>query len=186
MNTPYHTYECVKLHMNMNDDTHEWLGRTITKRHSHTNMKDKILIWINMKNSLLHLQCHFFLLKSQSMIEFSRSLLPRSAEKRPMRLSLEIGMKWHSKCNRLFFILIHIASYYFILLHMCRHSCSWVILCIHVLWYGVFICVTWLVHMCGTTLKMQVIFHKRATICRALLQKSHYLWYGVFIYVYMK
>jgi len=184
--------------MNMHDDTHEWLGRTITKRHSHTNMKDKILIWINMKNSLLHLQCHFFLLKSQSMIEFSRSLLPRSAEKRPMRLSLEIEMKWHSKCNRLFFILIHIASYYFILLHMCRHSCSWVILCIHVLWYGVFICVTWLVHMCGTTFKMQVIstkeplfvglFYKRATICDMVYsymsiwskslchpQKSHYL-----------
>ena len=41
--------------------------------------------------TLLHLECHFFNLESQSRIEFSRSLLPRSVEKRPMRLRLEIG-----------------------------------------------------------------------------------------------
>ena len=40
--------------------------------------------------SLLHLECHFFNLESQSMFYFARSLLPRSVEKRPMRLRLEI------------------------------------------------------------------------------------------------
>ena len=30
------------------------------------------------------------------------SLLPRSVEKRPGRLRLEIEIKWHSKCNRLY------------------------------------------------------------------------------------
>ena len=38
--------------------------------------------------SLLHLECHFFKLKSQSMFWFSRSFLPRSVEKRPMKLRL--------------------------------------------------------------------------------------------------
>jgi len=52
--------------------------------------------------SLIHLECHFFILKSQSMIKFSRSLLPRSVEKRPRRLGLEIEIKWHSKYNRLY------------------------------------------------------------------------------------
>jgi len=41
------------------------------------------------KYSPLHLECHFFILKSQSIIEFSRSLLPRSVEKRPKEI--EIG-----------------------------------------------------------------------------------------------
>ena len=35
-------------------------------------------------------------------MQFSRSLLPRSVEKRPRRLWLEIEIKWHSKCNRLY------------------------------------------------------------------------------------
>jgi len=46
--------------------------------------------------SLLHFECHFFNLTSQSVIQFSRSLLQRSVEKRPMRLRLEIKIKWHS------------------------------------------------------------------------------------------
>jgi len=52
--------------------------------------------------SLLYLECHFFILKSQTMFLFSRSLLPRSVEKRPRRLRLEIEFEWHSKCNRLY------------------------------------------------------------------------------------
>jgi len=41
------------------------------------------------------------------MVSFSKlnqsfkSLVPRSVEKRPRRLRLEIELKWHSKCNRL-------------------------------------------------------------------------------------
>ena len=52
--------------------------------------------------SLLHLECQFFSLKSQWLISSSRSLLPRSVEKRPMRLRLEIETKSHSKCNSLY------------------------------------------------------------------------------------
>jgi len=52
--------------------------------------------------SVLHLECHFFILKSESMIWFSRSLLPRSVEKRPRRFKLEIKIQWYSKCNRLY------------------------------------------------------------------------------------
>jgi len=36
------------------------------------------------------------------MIWFNRSLLPRSGEKRPRRLKLEIKIDWHFKCNRLY------------------------------------------------------------------------------------
>jgi len=43
---------------------------------------------------------HFCSLKS--WISVSKSLLPCFIEKRPMRLRLEIEMKWHPKCNRLF------------------------------------------------------------------------------------
>ena len=50
--------------------------------------------------SLLHLECHYFNLKSQSMLQFSRSLLPRSVEKRPVRLALEMKITWHSKYNK--------------------------------------------------------------------------------------
>jgi len=53
-------------------------------------------------HNLLHLKWPFFNLKSQSLMQFSRSLLPRSVEKRPRRLWLEIEIKWHSKCNRLY------------------------------------------------------------------------------------
>jgi len=59
-------------------------------------------VWVACVNSrycLLHSECHFFILYSQSMILFSRSLLPRSVEKRPRRLRLEIEIKWRSKCN---------------------------------------------------------------------------------------
>ena len=42
---------------------------------------------------LLLLECHFFFLKSQSIIYFSMSLLPCSFEKRPMRLRLEIEIE---------------------------------------------------------------------------------------------
>ena len=52
--------------------------------------------------SLLHLECHFFNLKSQSMFKFSRSLLPRSVANRPMRLRLEMKIEWYSKCNGLY------------------------------------------------------------------------------------
>ena len=38
--------------------------------------------------SLLHLECHFLILRSQSIIKFCRSLLPPSVEKRPRRLRL--------------------------------------------------------------------------------------------------
>ena len=52
--------------------------------------------------SLLHLECHFFNLKSQSIIQFSRSLLPRFVEQGPMRMRLETEIQRHSKCNRLY------------------------------------------------------------------------------------
>jgi len=52
--------------------------------------------------SLLHLHSLFFNLNPQSSIQFSRSLLPRSAGNRPIWLRSEIKMKWHSKCNRLY------------------------------------------------------------------------------------
>jgi len=59
-------------------------------------------MYIYYMYSLLHLECHFFILESQSTIYFSRSLLPRSFEKRPRRLRLEIEIQWHSKCKRLY------------------------------------------------------------------------------------
>ena len=67
-----------------------------------------LTIWLNNdeKRMLLHLECHCFNLKSQSIIEFSRSLLPRSVEKRPMRLRSnndEMRMLLHLECP--FFIL---------------------------------------------------------------------------------
>jgi len=36
------------------------------------------------------------------MFKFFKSRLPRSVEKRPMWLRLEITIDWHSKCNRLY------------------------------------------------------------------------------------
>jgi len=47
----------------------------------------------NVQPSLLHLERHFSNLNTQSTILFSSSLLPRSVEKRPMRLRLEIEIK---------------------------------------------------------------------------------------------
>jgi len=49
--------------------------------------------------SLLHVGCHFFNLKSQSIFNFSWSLLPRSVEKKPIRLRLESRIEQNSKCN---------------------------------------------------------------------------------------
>ena len=60
---------------------------------------------INEQYSLLHVECHFFILKSLSMISFSRSLFWRSVEKRPRRLRLEIEIQWHCTCNRLYHLL---------------------------------------------------------------------------------
>jgi len=53
----------------------------------------------HMCYNLLYLECDFFVLISQSMIRVSKSLLPRSVEKRPVGLRLEIGIEWHSKRN---------------------------------------------------------------------------------------
>jgi len=53
--------------------------------------------------SVLHLECHFFILKSHSMIWVFTSLWPRPVEKRPKRSRLEIEIEWHSECNRLNF-----------------------------------------------------------------------------------
>jgi len=44
----------------------------------------------------------FLSFKSQSLISFSMSLLPRSIEKRLMRSRLEFGLESHSTCNRLY------------------------------------------------------------------------------------
>jgi len=84
----------------------------VSKTMSHTDeyicIKDCVFgttdvrICINRLYSLLHLECRFFILKSQSMIWFSGSLLPRSVRTRPRRLRLEIEIEWHSKCNRLY------------------------------------------------------------------------------------
>jgi len=61
--------------------------------------------------SLLHLQCHFFSLKSLSLISFSRSLWPRIVVKRIMRLKLEIPIEWHSQCNLLYTNLSNFTSW---------------------------------------------------------------------------
>jgi len=52
--------------------------------------------------SLLHWECHVFILKSHSLFSFSRSLSPRFTEKRPTKLRLEIEIQWHAECNRLY------------------------------------------------------------------------------------
>ena len=52
--------------------------------------------------SLLHVGCHFFNLKSQSIFNFSWSLLPRSIENQPMRLRLENGIERNSTRNILY------------------------------------------------------------------------------------
>ena len=64
-------------------------------------------------SSQLHSKCHILSLKSQSLIFFSRSLLPRSVENRPMRLRLQIEIGWHSKCNRLKFYFVVTVSGFF-------------------------------------------------------------------------
>jgi len=52
--------------------------------------------------SLLHLECYFLNLKSQSILQFSRSHSPRSVEKGPMRFRFEIENEGRPKCNRLY------------------------------------------------------------------------------------
>jgi len=58
----------------------------------------------DLKNSLLHLECHFFFLTTQSFISFSRSFWPlkRDPQDWDWRLRLEIEIKWRYKCNRLY------------------------------------------------------------------------------------
>jgi len=68
---------------------------------SHTCMNEACQMTM-CNYSLLHLECRFFILKSQLMFWFSRSLLPRSVEKRPRRLRLKTEIEWHSKCKRLY------------------------------------------------------------------------------------
>jgi len=103
-NESCHTHEWVMSHTWMtrwymwhNSCMYSWEIMPLYKWHG----KDECVSQ-NMRYSLLHLECHFFNLESQSIIQFSRSLLPHSVEKRPGRLRLEIEIKWHSKCNRLY------------------------------------------------------------------------------------
>ena len=51
--------------------------------------------------SPLHLECQFFILESQSMIQFPRSLLPRSVDKRPrgFRLRLRLRLRFNDTPN---------------------------------------------------------------------------------------
>jgi len=70
------------------------------KLHKIKNILHQIIQYTTSNHySLQHLERHFFNLKSQSRIFFSRSLSPRSVEKRPMRLRMEIEIQWYSKCN---------------------------------------------------------------------------------------
>jgi len=50
--------------------------------------------------SLLHWECKFLSLVSNSFISFYRSILPRFGKKRPKRWRLEMDIRWHSKCDR--------------------------------------------------------------------------------------
>ena len=47
----------------------------------------------DLKYSLLHLEGHFLILKTQSLVSFSRSLLPSFIIKRSTRLGLEIEIE---------------------------------------------------------------------------------------------
>jgi len=74
--------------------------------HSQTHMRsDPMSISLESRTnmySVLHLDCHVFILKSPLMIYFLTSLSPPSVGKRPRILRLEIEIKRHSKCNRLY------------------------------------------------------------------------------------
>ena len=48
------------------------------------------------KYSLLHSLCHFFCLKTQSILQSFTSLLPCCVEKRPLTLRLENTTEWHT------------------------------------------------------------------------------------------
>jgi len=96
-----------------------WLIHMCDMTHSYV-----CLTWLircdTHKYSLLHLECHFSNLNNQSIIQFSTSLLtrslrlyvsfatfstsllPRSVEKRPVRLRLDTEIEWNSKYNGLY------------------------------------------------------------------------------------
>jgi len=117
----------------------------MTLMHIHTHyMNEYSCIY-----SLLYLDCNFFFLKSQSMIWFSRSLLPRSITKRPRRLQLEIDIclprsvdrshmklrlesviEWHSKCNRPYIVSkdynMHVEYIYIYLTCSIQHAYVWI------------------------------------------------------------
>jgi len=76
-------------------------------------------IYLDIEICLLHLGCHFFNLKSQSMFNSSRSLLPRSVENRPRRLRLEIEIEWHSKCNRLYMYVWQTLCRFYMYVYIC-------------------------------------------------------------------
>ena len=85
--------------------------------HTHTHTR---------RYSLLHFGCHCFNIIFRSMIYFSRSLLPSFIEKRPVRLRLEIEIKWHSKCNRLYLDFSHIPerTHTYTHIHTHAHTCT--------------------------------------------------------------
>ena len=90
-----------ETHVNEKRLTKETYRYECRYRWKETYKKDPQSISIQIY-SPLHLECHFLSLRSQSMILFSRSLLPRSVENRPMRLGLEIGIERRFKCNRMY------------------------------------------------------------------------------------
>ena len=53
-------------------------------------------------NYCIKLRCCFFILMSQLLISFCKSLLPSFTSKWPMRLELKFEIEWHSKNNRLY------------------------------------------------------------------------------------
>jgi len=58
--------------------------------------------FVSCSYSLLHLECHFFILKSQSMIKFYWSLCHVPLKNKLIRLRLELEIESHSKCSRLY------------------------------------------------------------------------------------
>jgi len=58
--------------------------------------------------SILHLECHFSNLKTHRFSMSFTSRLACSIEKGPVRLRLENEIEWHSKCNRLYLLVIRI------------------------------------------------------------------------------
>jgi len=58
---------------------------------------------------------------SIEILTYYRSLLPRSVEKRPRRLRLEIEIIWHSKCNSLYNMCLTCTLH----LNMCNTCAFW-------------------------------------------------------------